>query len=98
MEFGELDKPTDVEWLNPVYVKIADRPPERISGPAQALVCLAQQWPAQLGKEPGQARAECVSAMAGKLDAEYARKAFVNAALKANVVGFVTSAAYFQRI
>ncbi|WP_156384847.1 hypothetical protein [Rhizobium sp. Leaf453] len=37
MESGELDKPTDVEWLNPVYVKIADRPRERISGPAQAV-------------------------------------------------------------
>ncbi|MDQ0319011.1 hypothetical protein QO002_001149 [Pararhizobium capsulatum DSM 1112] len=87
MQIAKTRNPTDVKWLNPVHLQIQGCPRARIDGPAQAPVYLTQQWPSHFGYEHEHARTKYMSAMAGRLDAEQARKAFVAAAVKANVIG-----------
>ncbi len=74
-------------WRQPVFVRIGNGFRDRITGPDDALDALNRRWPATQGAEYSEAKKGCIDALRQRGSAEVARDRFVEAAVKAGVLG-----------
>lgn len=73
-------------WQTPVYVRIGYGSSESLHGPNEALVYLANRWPAKRGPYYENAKFACVIAVEQNGSSEIAREAFIAAAIEANIL------------
>lgn len=72
-------------WKNPVRIYIGTGAPDIIVGPIQAFEALNNRWPASRGPKYNDAKRICSMAAAGEISIDFARVAFVSAAVESSV-------------
>ncbi|MDU0364328.1 DUF982 domain-containing protein [Rhizobium sp. 25PS6] len=76
----------DIRWGAPVFIRIGNGFCERIDGPKAALVALIHRWPSQSQPEYADAKCRCADAIINHRSAEFARTAFIEAAIAVKVL------------
>ena len=79
-----------VIWPGCVYIGIERKKPERITGPSVALETLERRWPQVRGHHYYTAKAACLAALNWKCSSVVARKAFIAAAIEAEILVSLT--------
>ncbi|WP_438750268.1 DUF982 domain-containing protein [Pararhizobium sp. O133] len=86
MIIQKAERCADVMWSEPVEIRLGYGQPEKISGPLQALNCLAQRWPDTGGEEYLKAKTLCMAALGERIPCAGVRDAFVAAAAEADML------------
>ncbi|KQS90865.1 MULTISPECIES: DUF982 domain-containing protein [unclassified Rhizobium] len=86
MIIQKSDRCADVVWAEPVMIQLRQGEPEKISGPLQALNCLAQRWPEAEGEQYWKAKKLCMAALGERIPCAGVRDAFVAAAAEAHML------------
>ncbi|MBY3090202.1 DUF982 domain-containing protein [Rhizobium laguerreae] len=76
----------NIRWGAPVFVRIGNGFLERIDGPKAALEALLHRWPSQSQPEYAAAKYRCADAIIHHGSAEFARRAFIEAAVAVKVL------------
>ncbi|MBY3379472.1 MULTISPECIES: DUF982 domain-containing protein [Rhizobium] len=76
----------EIRWKDPVFVRIGNGFRERVEGPKAALEALIHRWPSQSQPEYAAAKCRCTDAIIQHGSAEFARRAFIEAAVAAKVL------------
>ncbi len=74
-----------IKWSNPIQVGFNQGDARTVSGPSEALHCLADLWPDRRGPLYVAARSVCRAAIDGRKSAEEARELFISAAREAHL-------------
>jgi hypothetical protein len=74
-----------IRWSHPIEVGFTQGDAATVSGPSDALHCMADRWPDRRGPLYVAARSVCRAAIDGRRSAEEAREIFISAALEANL-------------
>jgi hypothetical protein len=74
-----------IKWSHPIEVGFSKGDAKTISGPSEALHCLADLWPDRRGPHYVAARSVCRAAIDGRRSAEEARALFISAAEEARL-------------
>ncbi|MBB4351587.1 DUF982 domain-containing protein [Aliirhizobium cellulosilyticum] len=72
-------------WKNPVRIHTGTGAPDIVFGPIQAFEALNNRWPASRGPKYNDAKRICRLAAAGEISIDFARMAFISAAVEASV-------------
>lgn len=86
MIIEKSERCADVVWSEPVTIQLRQGQSEKISGPLQALNCLAQRWPEAAGEQYWKAKTLCMAALGERIPCEGVREAFVAAAAEAHML------------
>ena len=74
-----------VKWSNPIEVGFAQDTFQVVTGPSEALNCMANLWPDRRGPLYVAARSLCRAAIDGRKSAEEAREMFISATREARL-------------
>jgi hypothetical protein len=74
-----------VKWNDPIEVGFKQGDARMVTGPSEALNCMADMWPDRRGPQYVAARSVCRAAIAGRRSAEEARSVFISAAEEAQL-------------
>ena len=74
-----------VKWSNPIEVGFARGSFQLVTGPSDALNCMANLWPDRRGPLYVAARSLCRAAIDGRKSAEEAREMFISATREAHL-------------
>ena len=74
-----------IKWSNPIQVGFTPGSAKMVSGPSEALHCLADLWPDRRGPFYVAARSVCRAAIDGRKSAEEARELFISAVREAHL-------------
>lgn len=74
-----------VKWNEPIEIGFVQGNTQVISGPSEALNCLANLWPEFRGPHYVAARSVCRAAIDGRKSAEEARAVFISATREARL-------------
>jgi hypothetical protein len=75
----------DLKWSSPIEVGFASGGAQTVSGPSEALRCLANLWPDCRGPQYVAARSVCRAAIDGRKSPEEARELFISATREAHL-------------
>ncbi|MBY3544664.1 DUF982 domain-containing protein [Rhizobium laguerreae] len=81
-----IEADSDIRWKGPVFIRIGNGFCERVGGPKAALEALIHRWPSQSHPEYAAAKCRCADAIIHHGSAEFARRAFIEAAVAAKVL------------
>jgi hypothetical protein len=74
-----------IKWSSPIQVGFSQGDAKTVTGPSEALLCMADFWPDQRGPLYVAARSICRAAIDGRKSAEEARALFISAAQEAHL-------------
>ncbi|MGV2187356.1 DUF982 domain-containing protein [Rhizobium rhizogenes] len=74
-----------IKWSNPIKIGFAHGRFQTVTGPSEALNCMADLWPDRRGPFYVAARSVCRAAVDGRKSAEEAREVFVSAMREAHL-------------
>lgn len=74
-----------IKWSSPIQVGFSQGDAKIVSGPSEALHCMADLWPDRRGPVYVAARSVCRAAIDGRRSAEEARALFISAAQEAHL-------------
>lgn len=75
----------EVKWNEPIEIGFLQGSTQIVSGPSEALNCLANLWPELRGPHYVAARSICRAAIDGRKSAEEARAVFISATREARL-------------
>ncbi|MFT4180605.1 MAG: DUF982 domain-containing protein [Rhizobium sp.] len=74
-----------IKWSNPIEIGFAHGSSQMVTGPSEALNCMANLWPDRRGPFYVAARSVCRAAIDGRKSAEEAREMFISAMREAHL-------------
>lgn len=74
-----------IKWSNPIEIGFAHGASQTVTGPSEALNCMANLWPDRRGPLYVAARSVCRAAIDGRKSAEEAREMFISATQEARL-------------
>ncbi|MBB4571221.1 DUF982 domain-containing protein [Rhizobium leucaenae] len=74
-----------IKWSNPIEFGFAHGSFQMVTGPSEALNCMANLWPDRRGPQYVAARSVCRAAIDGRKSAEEAREMFISAMREAHL-------------
>ncbi|NLS01392.1 DUF982 domain-containing protein [Rhizobium sp. P38BS-XIX] len=74
-----------IKWSNPIEVGFTQGGFQVVTGPSEALKCMANLWPDRRGPLYVAARSLCRAAIDGRKSAEEAREMFISATREAHL-------------
>lgn len=74
-----------IKWSNPIEIGFAQDSFQTVTGPSEALNCMANLWPDRRGPFYVAARSVCRAAIDGRRSAEEAREIFISAMREAHL-------------